>query len=448
MTVVLMKNGANYNKTSSILVGNYIKEHSRRMKIVIVNHTFAKTIMQKRWRELASSNRDWDVYLLAPTEWVYGGDRELTFGGLEKSYGRNLDFENFHVRLFLMVEHKYITWTSPDMLNIIKSINPNVIYHIGFHLQESLQQLISYVAKHREVMLLAFSMRGPHHELNSRFRNSVSNPIRKILRKINYSYSKYKLQRMNKYCYAIFCHYPDARKSFINEGFSRNIFLQTQVGVDMEQFFPDRKKGIKIREKYGIRSNEYLFISAVRFNKSKGIIDILNSLPLKGNWKYLVCGWGLSDEVDAVKDTIRKNHLDDKVILAGFIDREMMPDYWNAADCAIHFPRTTHEWVETFSLSVAQAMAVGLPVVGSSSGSVPFQVGNEGLIVAEEDMFGLRELLTKMEQDREFGRLIGKRMYKRSYNFSTSHLNELFVDTVNSLLNDFVNKDGEVTNNV
>ena len=85
-----------------------------------------------------------------------------------------------------------------------------------------------------------------------------------------------------------------------------------------------------------------------------------------------------------IKAEIKENGLQDKIILTGFIETwQDMAKYWNALDCAVHMPLTTPMWEETFSLALVQAMITGLPVIASSSGSVPYQVGDEGIIIKE-----------------------------------------------------------------
>ena len=89
---------------------------------------------------------------------------------------------------------------------------------------------------------------------------------------------------------------------------------------------------------------------------------------MDGDWKYMLMGSGLPAEIDEVRNKISERGLEDRVILPGFIEWEDMPAHWNAADCMIHFTQTTESWEETFSLSLVQAMAVKLPVIGSTSG--------------------------------------------------------------------------------
>lgn len=404
------------------------------MKIVLINHTFQKPRFYKRWKILAEVHKDWDVTLLAPAEWTWGAGKTLTFGDVEKKQGVEIDEDNFHIRL-INIEKKYsfMDWTSPQMESVLCDINPDVIYFIGLHTQEGLQQVISIRNKRLpNAKVLAFSMRGKYHALKIRNHKSI---VRKIASAVFYFYSKIKINRLNRNCDAIFCHYPDGRDEFVREGYKGNIYMQTQVGVDVDYFHFDNEVRKKMREKYNI-GDAYCFGSASRFNPSKGLFDVIQALPQDGNWKYLMMGSGLPEENDAIEKAIRERNLQDKIILTGFIQLEDMADYWCALDCAVHVPKTTERWEETFSLALVQAMITGLPVIGNTSGSVPYQIGPEGIIVEEGNIKKLNEAFVYMLNNPEEGKKIGERMKERALEcFEIRQLNELFYLTVTDIIN-------------
>lgn len=404
------------------------------IKIVIINHTFQEERFYKRWRCLARDHEDLDVYLLAPAEYEWGKTSSLTYGASKLQQGNSIEEERFHIRLIHMDRHKYRTWTSKDMIEVIDEIKPDIIYHIGLHTQDSVQQLIEYRNKKLpDAKLLVFSMRGRYHTLK---KEAGANIARTIAKRLIYRREKAKIARLNSYADAIFCHYPDAVEEFIAEGYKGPIYMQTQVGVDPDIFYKDEAKRDKIRDKYGI-GDAFLFGSASRFHYSKGLLEIIAALPKEGNWKYLMMGWGRDNEVEKIKSEISKRGLEDKVILTGYIDTwEDMAEHWNALDCAVHAPLTTSEWEETFSLALVQAMITGLPVIGSSSGSVPYQIGPEGIIVPEGDLGALRSEMESMINDSKRREEIGEAMHRRAKNaFSIYHLNDLFYATIKDIIN-------------
>lgn len=224
-------------------------------------------------------------------------------------------------------------------------------------------------------------------------------------------------------------------EEFRREGYKKPIYMQTQVGVDPDIFYPNAQSREKIRNKYNI-GDAFLFGSASRFNANKGLSQIIAALPEGGNWKYLIMGWGRDDEVEKLKLEIKARHFDDRVILTGYIDNWTdMAEHWNALDCAFHCPLTSEGWEETFSLALVQAMATGLPVIGSSSGSVPYQIGPDGIIVPENDIEALNKKICEVMNDVSYAEQIGKNMYRRALtSFSIYHLDELFYETVKDVV--------------
>lgn len=399
------------------------------IKIVIINHTFQIEFFYKRWEILAKQHPNLDITLLAPAEWTWGNDKKLTFGNAEKKYGKWIDDGNFHIHTVDIIPHKFRSWTS-DLLNKeLNKIKPDIIYHIGLHYQDSLYQIIHHAKCHLpKTKVIAFSMRGPYH--NNRIKTNKTSKFKWIARRIYFLYRKIMLGYVNRNCDAIFCHYPDAVECFRSEGYKGPIYMQTQVGVDTNMFKPDELLRKDIRDKYNL-GESFVFGSATRFTPDKGLSDIIEALPKNGNWKYLIIGSGLPEEEEAIKKQIITRGLQEKIILTGYINRSNMPAHWNALDCAIHVPRTTDNWVETFSLAVVQAMATSKPIIGNSSGSVPYQIGPDGIIVEEKNIQALHDKISWVIEHPEDAKLIGQKMRNRVIKcFSVQHLNEMFYNTI------------------
>jgi len=397
------------------------------MKIVLINHTFQINYFSRRWKLFADSYPDVEVYLLAPSKFKWYG-KGYSFGNDAVRETEEYDDGNIHRRVYRVNERNW-GWTSPDFRSLFKKIQPDIIYYLGFHTQLSLAQVIR--VKNRVVpnaKMMAFSMRGPYHDLHLYLKGlSV---IKKIKRTASYLISKRILSIVNNNCDAIFCHYPDALECFRKEGYKGPIYMQTQVGVNTEWFYADQNKRNEIREKYHL-GDSYVFGSATRFTKDKGLFDIIKALPKEGDWKFLMMGSGNDAQEEEIKNAILQEGLQDKIILTGFIDWYDMAKYWNAVDCAVHVPRTTPTWVETFSLSVVQPMATHKPVIGNTSGSVPYQIGFDEMIVPEGDIDALHKKICYALSHQEEMKEMGEKMYERTIkSFSVSHLNKLFYDTL------------------
>jgi glycosyltransferase involved in cell wall biosynthesis len=61
--------------------------------------------------------------------------------------------------------------------------------------------------------------------------------------------------------------------------------------------------------------------------------------------------------------------------------------------------RSRPNWVEQFGRVLIEAMACGVPVVGSDCGEIPNVVGDAGLIFPEGDVEALRECLARLMRE-------------------------------------------------
>lgn len=406
-----------------------------KLKIVLINHSFQVKYFYTRWQLFAHAHPNLDVTLLAPDECKWYNSKSYTYGGGGTTLkGKEVEDGNFHIRLIRKKDVRSSDWYSPDFKNVFKEIQPDIIYHIGGHTQLSMLQVIHVAHKVcPKAKILGFSMRGPHQILKRRIIKGLS--VRALKSRLAFMLSYPRLKYVNKHVDAFFCHYPDALLSFKEEGFEKPIYMQTQVGFNKEWFHPDEEARKEIREKYNL-GDAFVFGSATRFTWDKGLDDIIAALPAEGNWKYLMMGSGNKEDELRLKKAIKERNLEEKVIMTGFVDWYDMTKYWNAIDCALHVPRSTYNWVETFSLSVVQAMASGKPIIGSDSGSVPYQIGPDGIIIHEGDTNTLREKMIWVLNNPEEAKRMGEKVMERTVNsFSIQHLNDLFYDTILDIYN-------------
>jgi glycosyltransferase involved in cell wall biosynthesis len=129
-----------------------------------------------------------------------------------------------------------------------------------------------------------------------------------------------------------------------------------------------------------------------RLVEEKGIDEIIDAmLLLPHSVTLLVAGSGPLDE--------RIRSLGDQVRMLGVVRH---PELWRAyasMDCLLLPSRTTDAWMEQFGYVLAEAMALGIPIIGSDSGAIPEVIGPAGLIVPEREPAALAAAIRQLASD-------------------------------------------------
>jgi glycosyltransferase involved in cell wall biosynthesis len=82
--------------------------------------------------------------------------------------------------------------------------------------------------------------------------------------------------------------------------------------------------------------------------------------------------------------------------LLGIIPRRDMRQFWQSIDVLAVPSLTTPRWAEQFGRVIVEAMAAGVPVIGSSSGAIPEVIGNAGLVFPEGDAAALANAIRRL----------------------------------------------------
>lgn len=89
---------------------------------------------------------------------------------------------------------------------------------------------------------------------------------------------------------------------------------------------------------------------------------------------------------------------------AGLLPHKQLLASYPQFDVLVLPSRTTPYSVEQFGMVLAEAMACGVPVIGSDSGAIPETIGDAGLVVPEGDAAALAQAILKMSADEDLRR--------------------------------------------
>ena len=133
-----------------------------------------------------------------------------------------------------------------------------------------------------------------------------------------------------------------------------------------------------------------------RMLPGKGLNVLAEALPQLGstNWKLLVVGDG--PERSAFEQQLREKRLLDRVQFAGAIRYEEVPAFFQQMDLFVMPTETTSRIREQFGRVLVEAMASGVPVIGSTSGAIPEVIQEAGLTFAEGDAQALAGAIDRL----------------------------------------------------
>ena len=138
------------------------------------------------------------------------------------------------------------------------------------------------------------------------------------------------------------------------------------LGVDLDAFSPARRD-MDLRDQYGVAPDAPLLIYVGRIDDEKRpdiIFDAFSQLPQEMNASLIMLGEG-----NYVED-LQKRSAGMNVHFPGFIkDRADLGRYLASADIYVSAMA-----FETFGISIIEAQAAGLPVVGVAGGAMPDRV--------------------------------------------------------------------------
>lgn len=176
--------------------------------------------------------------------------------------------------------------------------------------------------------------------------------------------------------------------------------------------------------------NDFWIGFAGRICPEKGwrvLFDALLELPM--NAKVVIAGDG--PDAALLREQIRSPELRSRTIFAGPLSAENVRALYDQVDTLVVPSLTTPTWREQFGRVIAEAMAAGLPVVGSDSGAIPEAIGTAGIVVREGDPRDLANALRSLMSDASLRRKLGEAARQR---FETEFSIDVFASRLTSIL--------------
>lgn len=367
------------------------------MNVAVISHALVEPSARKRWEELAARHRDVCVTLLVPRRWD-----NRAFGSKITWHCDPVSRERFRVVPLPIVRGRgsYV-FRSLDLG--LRRIHPDAIVVFAWDMSwTTLQAAIARSICARQAKLLLFSW------------ENMEKPLKRIDQRIRWSFVRSALN-------GAIAGNSDAARLLRQRGVEGPIEIATEIGVDPERFRRDQSARREVRAALGL--DGFVIGFAGRIIEAKGIFDLIRAVKRIGACTLLFVGDGpdrsrLEAEVAGCSPDVR-------TVIIGRVPHAEVGRVMCAMDCLVLPSRTGPEWKEQFGLVLAQAMMVGVPVVGSDSGAIPEVIGDAGIIFPEGDTERLGAALSRLIREPELCQHLSQMGRERAIRkFSTTALAE------------------------
>jgi glycosyltransferase involved in cell wall biosynthesis len=196
-------------------------------------------------------------------------------------------------------------------------------------------------------------------------------------------------------------------------------------GVDLRPF--TRPPEPLDRSEFGFTENDVVLVYVGRLGPEKNLPFLLRSFAgtaeAYDHVKLMLIGGG--KEADNLKDRCRHMGIQERVKFMGMVPYDQVPRYLFMADAFVTASKT-----EVHPLSVIEAMAAGLPVLGINSPGVgdTIQDGETGFLVREEELASFTAKLVRLVVNHDERKTMGVQASKVVEKYSINRTTEMMLE--------------------
>ena len=341
---------------------NAVKFSQRKLRVLFISHAYVVGVNQGKLKAIADT-REAEVALLAPSNWQAQEwnrliELETPFPEI-KTYSAPVWFSG------RVGAHVYNPW---KIRQVINDFRPDVI-----QLEEEIFSLcaleVAFWAKRYDIPLVVF---GWENQLRSLplFRRWVR---------------EFVMERTDLYLAGN----QDGAEVMRQWNYQGQMEVMPQMGVDTELFAPSENKKSD--------SVNIGFLGRLAPEKGLDILFTAVSLLKDLDFQVTLCGSGES-EAD-LRQQADKQQISDRIIWRGAVPHELAPVELSKFDVLVLPSRSIATWKEQFGHVIIEAMAMGIPVIGSSCGEIPHVIARQELVFPEGNPEALAKILQRAVGD-------------------------------------------------
>ena len=336
-------------------------------RVLIIGHTYVAPVNRLKFNFMARDPR-FEVMLVTPKKWR----NYLTKADNIQTENKS----NYKIKFVDVWFGRHpVTYIIPGLSKIIRKFKPHLIY--------CEQEPICIVSL--QVAILAKNIPVVYFSWENIARKDARYRLFALVLKVCHKKSLFMVAGSK-----------EAADVLRKQGYTKKIYVTPLLGVSENLFFPSAQEQFRKT----IPSCKFLIGYVGRFIETKGISTLLNAARLLDedvDWHLVLLGGGPQEK--ELEELSRKLAIEDRVTFHHAVSHDLVPQFINSLDVLVLPSRTTPTWKEQFGHVLIEAMACGVPVVGSSSGEIPNVIGNAGLVFNEGDAVDLSSKLSSLYMD-------------------------------------------------
>jgi glycosyltransferase involved in cell wall biosynthesis len=204
----------------------------------------------------------------------------------------------------------------------------------------------------------------------------------------------------------------EAGRILRRKGF-RGIVRNLGLGVDVDRFSPPEPAHERTILRIGYVG---------RIEARKGVHVLVDAVARVPNAELELVGDG--PDRAAVEAQIHRLGLAERVLVTGYAPQDELPARYPTFDVVVVPSLETPGWIEQFGRVAVEAMASGVAVVASRSGSLSEVVGDGGLLVPPGEVTALTDALCRLAGDPTTRRRLGAAGRARAQRWSWTSIAE------------------------
>jgi glycosyltransferase involved in cell wall biosynthesis len=195
-------------------------------------------------------------------------------------------------------------------------------------------------------------------------------------------------------------------------GYQGPVEVMPQLGVDAKLFSPAEVKA---------DNSEFSIGFVGRLSHQKGIDTLISAARIlheEGHrFRIILCGSG-SDEA-VFREQAEKNNVNQLITWRGAVRHDEVPQEMKKFDVLVLPSRAVATWKEQFGHVLIEAMAMRIPVVGSTCGEIPNVIAKSDLVFAQGNAQELAAILARLISEPEWFSEVAQYCFNRAHQYYT-----------------------------